>query len=232
MHRPSAYGNPEAPLSHHFLTRPTSRRRAARRIARNSTGVYASVFTAEPDEDRTDIDFGALDSYAVQLTWNRGPWNAQASGARLKLPEAIIAVRCRPPDRIDWLHEPESALTRGCSRSARTGRFTATRGDLVEATIRRAGADDLTRAESADKDILDAGFTRAACSIGTPFAGGRADGRLSVQLPGYESRGCSESVLTLRATQCRRTCRTRMARPLPISVFHYSLRGQFGGHVH
>ena len=43
----------------------------------------------EPDETRTDIDFGALDSWSLRGTWANGPWSAQLSGARVNEPDPL-----------------------------------------------------------------------------------------------------------------------------------------------
>ncbi len=162
MHRPSAYGNPQVPLSHHFLDSTHITPGVVRgSVFAHGAGVEASWFHGrEPDEDREDIDLGALDSYSLRLSWTRGPWSAQASGARLKLPEAITpydadrltgSVSFTDPSRriVAW------TFAFGQNREIH-GNFEAY---LVEAVIRaNRRALVYTRAESADKDILDAGF--------------------------------------------------------------------------
>src|SRR3954447_3518020 len=91
MHRPSAEDNPTAPLSHHQLD--------ATHITHGvvTGGLTHSALTfegswfrgAEPDEDRTDIEMGKLDSYSGRVTWKRGGWSVQASGAHLTRPEYV-----------------------------------------------------------------------------------------------------------------------------------------------
>ncbi len=162
MHRPSAYGNPQAPLSHHFLDSTHITPGVVRGgVNTRGVGVEGSWFHGhEPDEDRTDIDLGALDSYALRLSWARGPWSAQASGARLKLPEAIT------PYDADRLTGSVSYTNPGRRLNAWTFAFGQNReihgnfeAYLFEATIRASSRGLVyTRAESADKDILDAGF--------------------------------------------------------------------------
>jgi hypothetical protein len=162
MHRPSAYGNPQAPLSHHFLdsTHITPGVLSAS-IGKSGVGIEASLFHGrEPDEDRTDIDLGRLDSYALRVSWTRGPWSAQASGGRLKLPEAITPYDAdRLTGSIGYTN-PERRVTAwmfafGQNREIH-GNFEAY---LFEATIRASRRGLVyTRAESVDKDILDAGF--------------------------------------------------------------------------
>ena len=89
MHRESARDNPQVPLTHHFMD-----------SAHISTGVMrggvqvrrwtfeGSAFRgAEPDEDRTDIEKPALDSWAARVSYVRGPWSAQFSGGLIHQPE-------------------------------------------------------------------------------------------------------------------------------------------------
>ena len=69
-HRPSALANPIAPVTHHWLDAMhitfgviTGGVRSAR------WNAEASIFNGrEPDENRTDLDFGALDSYSARLS--------------------------------------------------------------------------------------------------------------------------------------------------------------------
>jgi hypothetical protein len=92
MHRLSTMDSPEAPISHHWF---------------DSSHITFGVLTAgwthgdwkleasrfrgrEPDEDRYDIETGALDSNAVRLSWNPTDRVAlQASWADIKSPEAL-----------------------------------------------------------------------------------------------------------------------------------------------
>ena len=69
-HRASALANPIAPITHHWLDAThitfgviTTGVRSAR------WNAEASIFNGrEPDENRTDFDFGALDSYSARLS--------------------------------------------------------------------------------------------------------------------------------------------------------------------
>jgi hypothetical protein len=92
MHRLAAMDSPEAPLTHHWF---------------DSTHITFGVLTAgvvhgdwklegsrfrgrEPDEHRTDIETGALDSTALRVSWNPTPNLAlQASWADIISPEAL-----------------------------------------------------------------------------------------------------------------------------------------------
>lgn len=89
MHRASAAENPQAPLSHHNLdsTHITPGVLSVG-VSRSGIGIETSWFRGrEPDENRTNLDLGALDSWSLRSTWAHGPWSAQVSGAHLHNPE-------------------------------------------------------------------------------------------------------------------------------------------------
>jgi hypothetical protein len=92
MHRPSAAENPQSPLGHHHLDSVhITPGVLTLGFFRSGTTVEASLFRGrEPDENRTDIDLGALDSWSVRGSWAKGPWSAQLSGARVNEPEPLI----------------------------------------------------------------------------------------------------------------------------------------------
>lgn len=91
-HRASASEDPIAPLGHHL---------------EDSTHIAADVITAgltyrdfrvegsgfhgrEPDENRWNINSGAIDSWSTRLTVNPAPdWSAQYSFAQIRSPEAL-----------------------------------------------------------------------------------------------------------------------------------------------
>jgi hypothetical protein len=89
MHLASAAENPQAPLAHHQLdSTHITPGVLSLGVSRNGLGVETSWFRGrEPDENRTNLDLGALDSWSVRGTWNQGPWNAQVSGGHLTNPE-------------------------------------------------------------------------------------------------------------------------------------------------
>jgi hypothetical protein len=91
MHRPSAADNPQAPLGHHQLDAThITHGVLAGGLERAGIGFDAAWFQgAEPDENRTDLDLGALDSWAVRARAMRGGWSMQVSGAHLTTPEWI-----------------------------------------------------------------------------------------------------------------------------------------------
>lgn len=91
MHRPSAIENPQSPLGHHHLdSLHITPGVLTLGFFRQGIGIESSVFHGrEPDEDRMDIDLGALDSWSVRGSWTKGPWSAQLSGARVNEPEVL-----------------------------------------------------------------------------------------------------------------------------------------------
>jgi hypothetical protein len=92
MHRPAAMDNPEAPISHHWLdsTHITFGAVTAGWV-RDRLKLEVSRFRGrEPDENRTDIETGALDSSAVRVSWNPNPnWALQGSFADVTSPEGL-----------------------------------------------------------------------------------------------------------------------------------------------
>jgi hypothetical protein len=162
MHRPSAYGNPAAPLSHHYLDSTHVTPGVLRGIvSAGQWGVGASWFRGEePDENRKDIDLGALDSYALQVLWAKGPWSAQASGARLHNPEVITPYDA---DKLTASLAYTNLARRLTAWTCAFGQNREIHGNfeayLLEATIKTSSRSLIyTRGESVDKDILDAGF--------------------------------------------------------------------------
>jgi hypothetical protein len=89
MHRESARDNPQVPLTHHFMDSTHITPGVVRAgVETGGVTIEGSVFRgAEPDENRTNIERPALDSYAARLGWRRGGWSAQVSAGRLHEPE-------------------------------------------------------------------------------------------------------------------------------------------------
>lgn len=92
MHRPSALNDPFAPLAHHWTdaTHITYGVLTAG-IFTEQVKLEATLFNGrEPDEERTDFDFHALDSYGARLSFNPSPrWAFAASYGYLTQPEAL-----------------------------------------------------------------------------------------------------------------------------------------------
>ena len=161
MHRPSAAEIPHAPLAHHHLDST----HIAPGVLRGGIEARPWRFEGswfhgrEPDDDRTDLDLGALDSGAVRASWTRGGWSAQVSGAYLMQPEAVTPFDAkRITASLGW--------TSGAGRLAWFAAFGQNRevhgnleAYLFEATLRASPADAIyMRVESVAKDILDVGF--------------------------------------------------------------------------
>lgn len=162
MHRPSAADNPQAPLGHHYLD-----------SMHITPGVLTGGATAgdwtlegswfhgrEPDENRTDIDLGPLDSYSVRLGWARGAWSAQASGAALTMPERLTPYDAK---RVSASVSYDEPARRSLGWTAAFGQNREIHGNLeaylLEGRWQLRPRDAVyARAESVAKDILDAGF--------------------------------------------------------------------------
>lgn len=93
QHRPSAWDNPVAPITHHWLdgTHIAFGVATAGLILGDRWKLDASVFTGrEPNENRYDLDKMRFDSYSGRITFNPDKnWSLQASYASLHSPEAL-----------------------------------------------------------------------------------------------------------------------------------------------
>ena len=115
----------------------------------------------EPDERRTDVDLGRLDSSAAQLAVARGRWSGQVSRAWLTRPERLStydAERHTASLAYEW-RDGERSL----AWMAAAGQNRKVHGNLdaflIEATSRCSARHAVyVRAEQVAKDILDAGF--------------------------------------------------------------------------
>jgi hypothetical protein len=163
MHRRSASENPQAPLAHHYMDSTHITPGVVR------GGVTAGEWRAEgswfrgrePDENRLDLDLGALDSTAARLSWMRGPWYAQVSGAMLTQPEFITPYDAKRVSAS--LAYTTGDDTRGIAWMAAFGQNREIHGNLeaylLEANVRVSATTTVyTRIESVAKSILDAGF--------------------------------------------------------------------------
>ena len=159
-HRASASEDPLAPLGHHL---------------QDSTHIAADVLTAgvthkffrieasgfhgrEPDENRWNIEHGAIDSWASRITVNPAKnWSAQYSFGHLTSPEALhpdedidrmtaSLMYTRPFTRGEWA----STLVWGRNRNLPTQMVW--NGYLAESTLRFAEKNRIwTRVENADR---------------------------------------------------------------------------------
>lgn len=159
MHRPSAEPNPQSPLAHHHLdSTHITPGVVSGGLEAGQWRFEGSLFHGrEPDEDRYDMDFGALDSYAARVTWFRGPWSAQASAGWLHEPEIVTPYDATRLTASVSYERPNLAwvLAFGQNREIH-GNLEAY---LFEASWRAWSRDTFyTRIESVAKDILDVGF--------------------------------------------------------------------------
>lgn len=162
MHRASANLHPTAPLSHHHLDSTHITQGVVTGGVRVTDWLFeTSAFCGrEPDEDRTDIDLGPLDSYSVRGSWIRGNTRAQVSVGWLNEPHVT-----EPGDvtRITASVEHQGeAMGRATALTFAFGQNRHTASDesalLAEVTLElwNRGTGYL-RGELADKHILGAG---------------------------------------------------------------------------
>lgn len=163
MHRASATSNPQVPLGHHQLdaTHVTSSVLTIAATARQWTLAASAFHGREPDENRTDLDLGALDSWSARLLWSSGTWQAQVSGGRLQRPEAVEPDSdvTRLTASVGWSRQQDERpsavlLAWGLNREIH-GDLAAYLAEADTYVTRRARI--YGRAELVTKDLLDAG---------------------------------------------------------------------------
>ena len=115
-HRASAAELPQAPLSHHWQDSTHIANEVVtagikyRKIRLEASGFYGT----EPDENRWNIDYGAINSWSTRLSWfPTRNWTAQVSVGRLTHPEAAgrRAMWCASPR--PWSIRSPCRATRG-----------------------------------------------------------------------------------------------------------------------
>jgi hypothetical protein len=142
MHRPSNGENPSAPLSHHvFDSTHIVSGVLLGRIDRGLFSVEGSVFRGrEPDEDRYDVDFGALDSWSTRVWLRPAPaWTIQASYGFLHEPEQLEPGNQRRTNAsVSWFRERESNYSAITAAVGWTNRpYSTVHATLLEATHHR-----------------------------------------------------------------------------------------------
>jgi hypothetical protein len=145
MHRGSADGNPEAPLSHHWMdSTHISFGVVTLGAIRGRLKLEASVFNArEPDQRRYDIETASLDSWSGRLSWNPSPaWSLQISQGWLASPEQLeptVAIR-RSTASVAWVPRADwqllLAFGRNRDRDAVTAEAHASDAWQFEASLR------------------------------------------------------------------------------------------------
>jgi len=94
MHRPSALGNPDAPISHHWIDAThVTFGVATVGIRYGQFKLEGSSFTGrEPDENRYDFDKPRFDSWSGRLSFNpSNNWALQVSHGFIRNPELLHA---------------------------------------------------------------------------------------------------------------------------------------------
>ena len=162
MHRPSAVENPQAPLSHHSLDAThITPGVVTLGLEWKSFRLEAGAFHGrEPDEYRLDLDTSALDSYGARLSWSDGPWHFQISGADLTTPERISPYdAARVTASASYFRGDANRSTAWMAAFGQNREvFGNLEAYLFEYTRRFSKHAIFARAETVEKDILDAGF--------------------------------------------------------------------------
>jgi hypothetical protein len=143
MHRASAMENPMSPLSHHTLdSTHIAFGVVTAAVDRGPWVLEASAFNGrEPDENRWDFDFGALDSYSARLWFRPNErWEVQVSSAHLKEPEALEQGDIvRTTASASWLKRDGENFAAVTAAYGVNNGDDATRGALLLEATRRAG---------------------------------------------------------------------------------------------
>lgn len=161
MHRASAAENPFAPLSHHtFDSTHISFGVVTVAADHGPWMVEGSAFNGrEPDQNRWDINLGALDSFAGRV-WYRPAeeWEFQISSGRLKHPEALEPGNItRTTTSGSWLKkygDNFSAVTVGYGRNDKDG---GAQNSLFAEGTRHFGANSIygrAEAHQAETQVL------------------------------------------------------------------------------
>lgn len=143
MHRASAMENPMSPIAHHTLdSTHIAFGVLTAALDRGPWTIEGSVFNGrEPDEDRFDFDFGALDSYSGRL-WFRptAEWEFQVSSGRLTNPEELGHGNIvRTTASASWLTHDTDNFTAVTTAYGMNNGDDANRGALLLEGTRRVG---------------------------------------------------------------------------------------------
>jgi hypothetical protein len=144
MHRASARENPMSPLSHHtFDSTHIAFGVVTAALDRGPWMLEASVFNGrEPDEERWDFDFGALDSFSGRLWFRpREQWEFQVSSGRLHEPEELgHGDIVRTTASASWLKREGDNFTAATAAYGMNNGEDVNRGSFLFEATRRAGA--------------------------------------------------------------------------------------------
>lgn len=161
-HRVSAEELPQAPLGHHLQdSTHIANEVLSAALRRPHWGAEVSGFHgAEPNENRWNIDAGAMDSWSARLSWTpTANWSAQISAGHLHKPEALepgdqfrstaSVTYNRPFTRGDW------ATSVIWGRDHETDTKRNINSYLLESVVRFREKNYITgRAELVDRDEL------------------------------------------------------------------------------
>jgi hypothetical protein len=143
MHRASAIENPMSPLAHHTLdSTHIAFGVVTAAVDRGPWTLEGSIFNGrEPDEDRWDFDFGALDSYSGRLWFRpRQEWEFQFSSCWLKEPEELgHGDIVRVTASTSWLKQNGEDFTAATAAYGINNGEDANRGALLLEATRKAG---------------------------------------------------------------------------------------------
>ena len=143
MHRASAMENPMSPLGHHTLdSTHIAFGVVTAAIDHGPWTLEGSVFNGrEPDEDRWDFDFGAMDSYAARIWLRpRQEWELQLSSGRLKDPEELgHGDIVRTTASASWLKQSGENFTAATAAYGINNGDEVNRGSFVMEATKRSG---------------------------------------------------------------------------------------------
>jgi hypothetical protein len=143
MHRASAMENPMSPLSHHtFDSTHVAFGVVTAAVDRGPWTIEASIFNGrEPDEDRWNFDFGALDSFSGRLWFKpRDEWEFQFSSGRLKNPEELgHGTIVRTTASASWMKSSGENFTAATAAYGVNNGEDADRGALLLEATKRSG---------------------------------------------------------------------------------------------
>jgi hypothetical protein len=143
MHRASAMDNPMSPLSHHtFDSTHIAFGVVTAAVDRGPWMLEASLFNGrEPDEERWDFDFGALDSISGRVWFRPGQhWEFQFSSGHLKNPEELGHGNIvRTTGSVSWLTQDGDNFTAATVAYGANATTDVTRESLLLEGIRRRG---------------------------------------------------------------------------------------------
>lgn len=174
-HRLSASELPQAPLSHHLQdSSHIANEVITTGLHFGKFGIEASGFHGgEPNEQRWNIDYGGIDSWAARMVFTPAPnWSAQISAGRLHRPEALEPGDTLRSTASVSYHRPfdggywSTSLIWG--RNHKTIEKKDLNSYLIESVVRFRTRNYLTgRIELVDRDELFAGQPSIPPAIAT-----------------------------------------------------------------